>query len=151
LEAARAVPDPEIPVLTLGDLGVIRDARVEGEAWAHGADPAVTVTMTPTYSGCPATEVMRADVLAALSRAGFARARVEVALAPAWSTDWISPEGREKLRAYGIAPPAAAPAACPRCGSPETAAVSHFGPTPCQAQHRCRACLEPFTHFKELV
>lgn len=147
----RAVPDPEIPVLSLVDLGVIRDVRL--------ADGVVHVGIAPTYTGCPATLVIKSDVAAALTQAGFA-ARVHDVLSPPWTSAWITPEGCEKLRQYGIAPPefpvdsVAAltgrlmAAACPRCGSRDTEVVSEFGSTPCKALHRCLVCLEPFDRFK---
>jgi ring-1,2-phenylacetyl-CoA epoxidase subunit PaaD len=132
-----AIPDPEIPVISVVDLGIIRDVRRD------------VVTITPTYSGCPATHAIEQSIRAALDAAGFGGVAVETALAPAWSTDWITPEGREKLRAYGIAPPSPAlHATCPRCGSGQTEEVSRFGSTPCKAQWRCRDCLEPFDRFK---
>lgn len=152
------VPDPEIPVVSLTDLGIVRDV-------AHDGDTLV-VTLTPTYSGCPATSVIALDVESALRERGVERLRVERRLSPAWTTDWIGAEAREKLRAYGIAPPidgtgsdgqrrAASLAsgsnlaiACPRCGSHETQRISQFGSTPCKAQYRCAACLEPFDYFK---
>ena len=150
--AAAAVPDPEIPVLTLDDLGVLRDLRLE-------ADGRVIAVITPTYSGCPAMLLIETEILRALDRAGFPDARVETVLSPAWTTDWLSEAGRAKLRAFGIAPPAQAASAervlfgetrvaCPRCGSGDTTRVSEFGSTPCKAHYRCRACAEPFDHFK---
>lgn len=153
LAAARAVPDPELPVLTLGDLGVIRDLRVAD-------DGAVEVELTPTYTGCPATAVMADDVRDALRRAGADQIRIRTVLAPAWTTDWMSETGRRKLREYGIAPPwpaarsaagavkLALSARCPRCGSADTREVSHFGSTPCKALWTCRSCAEPFDSFK---
>jgi ring-1,2-phenylacetyl-CoA epoxidase subunit PaaD len=157
LAAARAVPDPEIPVLTLGDLGVIRDVRVAG-------DGAVEVDLTPTYTGCPATAVIAEDVQAALRRAGVDRVRVRTVLSPPWTTDWMSQAGRAKLREFGIAPPgpAARPAGspgqvrltlsarCPRCGSADTREVSRFGSTPCKSLWTCRSCAEPFESFKAI-
>lgn len=158
LAAARAVPDPELPVLTLGDLGVIRDLRVAG-------DGAVEVDLTPTYTGCPATAVIADDVRDALRRvSGYQiRVRVRTVLAPAWTTDWMSEPGRRKLREYGIAPPGPAAHAavggpvqlafsvrCPHCGSPDTREVSHFGSTPCKALWTCRSCTEPFDSFKAI-
>ena len=157
--AAATVTDPEMPMLTLADLGVIRGMDVEGDA--------VTVTITPTYSGCPAIEVMSDDLRSALSGAGFTRVEVRTALAPPWSTDWITDEGRRKLAEHGIAPPArvgprrpgpvpltlTAPAQlvrCPRCGAPATEEISRFGPTACTALRRCPACREPFEHMKEI-
>ncbi len=157
---AETVVDPELPMLSLADLGVLRNVRVS-------ADGTVIVDITPTYSGCPAMGVMRADLLLALHQAGYADVEVRTVLSPAWSTDWISPEGRRKLAAGGIAPPGAAPvraagpvplqlgqtrrtASCPLCGSPDTEELSEFGPTACKAMRRCRACLEPFEHVKEI-
>ena len=148
---AEAVPDPEIPVLTLGDLGVIRHVeRVAG---------GVCVGIAPTYSACPATEVIETSVRSVLERRGYRNVSIERVMSPPWTTDWISDEGREKLRRYGIAPPPAAaskrallgtsPAvACPRCNSRETTRVSEFGSTPCKASYKCGACLEPFEYFK---
>jgi ring-1,2-phenylacetyl-CoA epoxidase subunit PaaD len=150
--AIASVTDPEIPVLTLDDLGVIRDVRVDAEG-------RVEIAITPTYSGCPAMAAMALDLEAALAEAGLRDARITQVLSPAWTTDWMSPAGREKLRAYGIAPPAAkasrrvrfgaeAPAPCPRCGSAATAKISEFGSTACKALWRCEACAEPFDQFK---
>jgi ring-1,2-phenylacetyl-CoA epoxidase subunit PaaD len=145
------VVDPEMPMLTLADLGVIRSVE-EGPA-------GVVVTITPTYSGCPALEVMRADIRAAL--AGYGPVEVRTVLSPAWSTDWISESGRRKLADAGIAPPGSAPKGpipllltaprvrCPRCGEPVTEELSRFGPTACTALRRCPACREPFEHMKE--
>ncbi|HKW81940.1 MAG TPA: 1,2-phenylacetyl-CoA epoxidase subunit PaaD [Casimicrobiaceae bacterium] len=153
--ALAAVPDPEIPVVSVVDLGLVRDV-----AW-HGDE--LVVTLTPTYSGCPATEEIAADVVAALARAGIERVRIETRLAPAWTTDWIAPEAKRRLAEYGIAPPGRRagaqpidverlrrrdPVACPRCGSERTTEVSRFGSTPCKAQRRCDDCGEPFDHFK---
>ena len=133
------VPDPEIPVLTVVDLGIVREVS---EA---------RVTITPTYTGCPATQVIERDIRAALDGAGYRDVAIETILSPAWTTDWITPEGRDKLRAYGIAPPMAAgqrAPACPQCGSAQTEEISRFGSTPCKALWRCRDCLEPFDLFK---
>ncbi len=141
--AAAAVVDPEIPVLTIADLGVLREVRVEGEI--------VTVSITPTYSGCPAMSAIARDVETALRRAGIDKLRVDTVLSPAWTTDWLSEEGRRKLAAYGIAPPvkeAGNGVSCPRCGSPETECISAFGSTACKALYRCRHCAEPFDYFK---
>lgn len=149
---AAAVPDPEIPVLTLGDLGVVRAARLEGER--------AIVEISPTYSGCPALDPIRTAVEQAVRDRGYDEVEVRTVLAPAWSTDWISEEGRRKLRSYGIAPPAASghrgcpladvPVSCPQCDSSRTEVVSRFGATPCQAHYVCRDCAEPFSHFKTL-
>jgi ring-1,2-phenylacetyl-CoA epoxidase subunit PaaD len=136
------VEDPEIPVLSIVDLGVVR--------WVKLADEELCVGLTPTYTGCPATLRIRADAVAALHSAGFYRVRTAEVLSPAWSTDWISEEGNRKLREYGIAPPVRKQAAprCPRCGSTATELVSEFGSTPCKSLHRCTDCLEPFDSFK---
>jgi len=134
------VPDPEIPVLSVVDLGVVRYVE-----WCGSAGP--RVGLTPTYSGCPATAVIRTMVGDALRRAGYADARVEESLSPTWSSDDLSPAARAKLRSFGIAPPARE-VACPRCGSLATRLVSEFGSTPCKAHHCCLACLEPFDRFK---
>lgn len=148
-----ALPDPEIPVLSLVDLGIVRSVEID-------ADGALCVGLSPTYSGCPATAVIRADTAAALGAAGFTRVRIVDVLSPPWTSDWISSDGRRKLEAYGIAPPPIAVASvravlapdaaatCPRCGSTDTELLSEFGSTPCKALHRCRACLEPFDRFK---
>ncbi|MEA2663545.1 MAG: ring,2-phenylacetyl-CoA epoxidase subunit PaaD [Candidatus Eremiobacteraeota bacterium] len=139
------VPDPEIPVLSVVDLGIVREVSWRGE----GAERALHVALSPTYSGCPATTVIRRDIESALRAHGVANPKLEVRLAPPWSTDWISPAGREKLRAYGIAPPSAPRAVvCPRCAAAEVELVSRFGSTPCKALYRCNACREPFDHFK---
>lgn len=153
---AAGVVDPELPVLTLADLGVLR--RVEEH------EGRVEVTITPTRLGCPAVPEMRADLVVALERAGYAQVEVRTELAPAWTSDDITPEGRRKLADAGIAPPSARPAsgpltlrllpappvACPRCGHGETEETSRFGPTACTALHRCPACGEPFERVKEL-
>jgi len=153
------VPDPEVPVLSVRDLGLVRDVRAEGEG--------VVVVLTPTYSGCPATEQIQASVVAALEADGLGPATVELRRAPAWTTDWISAEGRRKLRDYGIVPPGpveaaqgvplrfvprrpAASLACPRCASGDTERIAAFGSTACKALWRCRACGEPFEHFKPI-
>ena len=141
-EWLAAVPDPEIPVLSLVDLGVIRDVAWDGDT--------LVVKVTPTYSGCPATRVINLDIERALREHGVEKIRLARQLSPPWTTDWISDEGREKLREYGIAPPVESgrAVACPRCGSPRSEKISQFGSTPCKAQFRCRECLEPFDHFK---
>ena len=133
------IPDPEIPVLTITDLGIVRGF----------ASDQPRVMISPTYTGCPATVAIEMMIREALDRAGFGDVHIERVLFPPWSTDWISKEGREKLQAYGIAPPTPAEvAACPLCGSTETEEVSRFGSTPCKAQWRCKSCLEPFERFK---
>lgn len=137
------VPDPEIPVISVVDLGIIRDVAV--------SDGAVTVALTPTYSGCPATAVIALDVEKALRDHGLEEVSIRRRLSPPWSTDWITERGRAKLKAYGIAPPnpaGAGPKSCPVCGSGETERVSEFGSTPCKALYRCLACAEPFDYFK---
>jgi len=140
--AAASVPDPEIPALTIAELGMLHDVTLAGDR--------VEVAITPSYLGCPATVPIAQDVAAALARAGFADARVRTVLAPAWSSDRITAEGLRKLAENGIAPPdrARRQPACPRCGSGETEQISAFGATPCKALHRCLACREPFEAFK---
>jgi len=140
--AAAAVPDPEIPALTIEDLGLLRDVTLHGDT--------IVATITPSYSGCPATLPIAQDVAAALADAGFPGARVRTALAPAWSSDWITDAGRRKLAEAGIAPPDRTRSlpGCPMCGSAETEHLSEFGSTPCKALHRCLACREPFEAFK---
>jgi ring-1,2-phenylacetyl-CoA epoxidase subunit PaaD len=148
----RDVMDPEIPVLSVVDLGVVRHVR-----W--GKDGGLEVGLTPTYTGCPATDVIRASVQRALAHAGFKNVSIQNVLSPPWSSDWISREGRQKLVAFGIAPPAQAVSsprrlfgdplvACPRCGSGAAQRVSEFGSTPCKAHYQCTECLEPFDYFK---
>lgn len=141
LDWLSTVADPEIPVLTIMDLGIVRDVD---------CSDGVTVSLTPTYSGCPATEAIEASVVAALEDRGVSDVRIKRVLSPPWTTDWISSEGREKLRIYGIAPPERRnrPIACPRCGSTSTARVSEFGSTACKASYKCLDCLEPFEYFK---
>jgi ring-1,2-phenylacetyl-CoA epoxidase subunit PaaD len=152
--AAASVLDPEVPVLTIDDLGVLRDVSVDESG--H-----VRVDITPTYSGCPAMDTIRRDVAEALADAGFADVEVRLVLSPAWTTDWMSEDGRRKLRDYGIVPPlraaernAAGPVPltlslrCPQCGSPDTRELSRFGSTACKSLWVCNACREPFDHFK---
>lgn len=136
------IPDPEIPAISLTDLGIIRDV-----AW-H--DDTLTVTVTPTYSGCPATSLINMEIETALRGHGIDKLDLKRQLSPAWTTDWMTEEGRKKLEAYGIAPPqpAGGPKACPRCQSDNLERLSQFGSTPCKAQWRCRDCLEPFDYFK---
>ncbi|MEZ5825590.1 MAG: 1,2-phenylacetyl-CoA epoxidase subunit PaaD [Geminicoccaceae bacterium] len=136
------VPDPEIPVISVVDLGIVRDV-----SWQ---DDTLDVVVTPTYSGCPATSVIAMDIEAALRHRGIDRLRISRRLAPPWTTDWISDKGRAKLAEYGIAPPSPAggPEQCPRCGSRSLECVSPFGSTPCKAHWRCKDCLEPFDYFK---
>jgi ring-1,2-phenylacetyl-CoA epoxidase subunit PaaD len=132
----ETVPDPEIPVVSVVDLGIVRDVCPD------------RVTITPTYTGCPATQVIERDIRAALDSAGYRHVGIDTILSPPWTTDWISAEGHAKLRAYGIAPPAKGAVHCPQCGSADVEEVSRFGSTPCKAQWRCRSCLEPFDLFK---
>ncbi len=143
--ALAAVEDPEIPALSLVDLGIVRFVRT-------GSANVLQVGISPTYTGCPATEVIRQLVEGALREAGVGPVEVMSVLSPAWSSEWISSEGRRKLAAYGIVPPRDAdssrPVACPRCHSEDTECISRFGSTPCKALHRCRQCLEPFEDFK---
>ncbi|WP_262027356.1 1,2-phenylacetyl-CoA epoxidase subunit PaaD [Microvirga sp. Mcv34] len=150
-----AVPDPEVPAVSVMDLGIVRDVQWDGDE--------LVVAITPTYSGCPATSVIAFEIEAALRTRGIERLRVERRLSPPWTTDWITPEGRRRLEAFGIAPPAESSGgpspfdrflrkplaiACPRCKSVNTERVSEFGSTPCKAQYRCCDCLEPFDYFK---
>ena len=148
--AAAAVLDPEIPAVTVADLGILRAVEVSGKT--------ATAKVTPTYSGCPAVLAIELAIETALAKAGF-EPKIERVLAPAWTTDWITPEGREKLRAYGIAPPVKASqskaalfgetiVACPQCRSQSTSKISEFGSTACKALYRCDACREPFDYFK---
>ena len=152
---AATVVDPEIPVLTIEDLGVLRDVRVDGGT--------VEVVLTPTYSGCPAIDAMRDDVVLALTAAGWDRVTVTFALSPAWTTDWMTDAGKEKLHRYGIAAPNghapvrdAGPVMlklsvkCPHCGSLKTRELARFGSTSCKALYECADCLEPFDYFKVL-
>ncbi|MDT0141199.1 1,2-phenylacetyl-CoA epoxidase subunit PaaD [Microbacterium sp. PRC9] len=150
-EVVASVLDPEVPVLTIEDLGVLRDVVVDAGR--------VTVTITPTYSGCPAMDAIRDDVVLALTSAGFDDIDVRLVLAPAWTTDWMTDAGKHKLVEYGIAPPTGRAAVsgairlqlsvrCPRCGSLDTRELARFGSTSCKALYECRACLEPFDHFK---
>ncbi len=155
----QGVLDPEVPAVSVVELGIVRDVV------DHGGE--IEVVVTPTYSGCPATEAIEASIREALQGAGFAPVRMTLQRAPAWTTDWITPEGRDKLRAYGIAPPgpvdasqgapirlvrrtAESTVACPRCGSPNTERLSAFGATACKALYRCISCREPFEHFKPI-
>jgi ring-1,2-phenylacetyl-CoA epoxidase subunit PaaD len=157
-QIAAAVPDPELPMLTLADLGILREVRAEGDR--------VIVSLTPTYSGCPAMQQMQQDVAARLAEAGLA-AEVRTVLSPAWSSDWISAEGRRKLAAAGIAPPNPAPrraagpvpltltapprqVSCPRCGAAGARQTAAFSGTACRALYRCAACAEPFEYIKEI-
>ena len=156
------VPDPEVPALSVRDLGIVRDVALTD------SNGALEIVLTPTYSGCPATEVIEQSVLEAIDGAGLGPARVQLQRAPAWTSDWISEQGRRKLLEYGIAPPGpvaveqqmplrfirrsrdAERLACPRCASEDTEQLSAFGSTACKALYRCRACREPFEHFKPI-
>jgi ring-1,2-phenylacetyl-CoA epoxidase subunit PaaD len=155
LDLLNEVPDPEVPVISVVELGIVRDVEVSGSA--------VTVVITPTYSGCPAMRTIEEDIIAALAAHGMPNATVRTVFQPAWTTDWIPPAAREKLRAYGIAPPGAAPAdgpvqimrrsaavPCPFCGSSSTSRRSDFGSTACKALHFCNACTQPFEEFKAI-
>jgi ring-1,2-phenylacetyl-CoA epoxidase subunit PaaD len=142
------IPDPEIPVLSILDLGIVRkiEERADGE---------VAVTITPTYSGCPAMDVIREQIQSVLHSHGVEKVKIETTLTPAWTTDWIPDSARQKLREYGIAPPGGliqidAPVNCPRCGSADTQLVSRFASTACKAHYKCRSCLEPFDAFKRI-
>jgi ring-1,2-phenylacetyl-CoA epoxidase subunit PaaD len=149
-EVVAGVVDPEIPVLTIADLGVLRDVAIN--------DGCVEVAITPTYSGCPAMNMIKLEIELALERSGFRNSKVCTVLSPAWTTEWMSEEGRRKLREYGIAPPQPASTrralfgveqvACPQCGSSDTEVLSEFGSTSCKALWRCRSCREPFDYFK---
>jgi ring-1,2-phenylacetyl-CoA epoxidase subunit PaaD len=150
-DAAAGVVDPEIPVLTIADLGVLRDVTLRD-------DGCVEVAITPTYSGCPAMSMIAFEIAIALERAGFHSSNVRTVLSPAWTTDWMSEDGRRKLKEYGIAPPLPASSRrvlfgiqqvqCPQCGSENTELLSEFGSTSCKALWRCRSCREPFDYFK---
>ncbi|MGH3345415.1 MAG: 1,2-phenylacetyl-CoA epoxidase subunit PaaD [Nocardioides sp.] len=153
-DLAASVLDPELPVVTIEDLGILRDVTEDDQGRVH-------VQITPTYSGCPAMETIRTDLEQTLTAAGYQRVDVEFVLSPAWTTDWMSEAGRAKLTAYGVAPPAErAPTdgpvpltlsvRCPQCGSPDTRESSRFGSTACKSLWVCRACREPFDHFKTL-
>ena len=158
-DIAAAVPDPELPMLTLGDLGILREVTTD--------QGSVVVWITPTYSGCPALREMSSDVAARLTAAGLGDVQVRTALSPPWSSDWITPAGRRKLAAAGIAPPGPAPrrpagpvpltlttapaaVSCPACGSRDTVRTAAFGATACRDLYRCQACAEPFEHVKEI-
>lgn len=158
-EVTARVADPELPVVTLADLGILRDVTLE--------DGTLVVTITPTYSGCPAMATIRADLEIALRRAGFSSVEVRLVLNPPWTTDWISAEGKTKLVEHGVSPPGkrsghqsgpipltltmpSTSAHCPNCGSSDTIETSRFGSTACKSLHRCKACSEPFEHVKEI-
>lgn len=137
-----AVKDPEIPALSIWELGILRAVEMAGDE--------VVVTITPTYSGCPAMDAVTENIQTALAAAGYEHCRIEMQWAPAWSTSWMSPAGREKLRTYGIAPPGESVLRCPHCDSRQVELVSEFGSTACKALYRCQSCLEPFDYFKNL-
>jgi ring-1,2-phenylacetyl-CoA epoxidase subunit PaaD len=151
LEILQQVPDPEIPVLTIQDLGIIRDVKIQGEQ--------IEVIITPTYSGCPAMDMIEVNIKAALQQEGYNQIKVTTVLSPPWTTDWLSESGKQKLKAYGIAPPIGsvskaallgeeANIECPQCGSTNTRMISQFGSTPCKSLFKCLDCLEPFDYFK---
>ena len=150
-ELITDIPDPEIPVLTLTDLGIIKDVSIENDL--------VIVTITPTYTGCPAMKVFEDDIVAKLNENGFGKVEVKIVLSPAWTTDWMTEEGRNKLKKYGISPPVGSSdktllqleqnvIQCPRCDSMNTKMISQFGSTPCKSLYQCRDCKEPFDYFK---
>ena len=152
LNILEAVTDPEIPVLTISDMGIVRDVKVSG-------DGAVEVVITPTYTGCPAMHAIEINIRSALQEQGFENVKVTTVLSPAWTTDWLSEDGKRKLKEYGIAPPIGSAdknsllgeetkVECPQCGSKNTKMVSQFGSTACKALFQCRECLEPFDYFK---
>jgi ring-1,2-phenylacetyl-CoA epoxidase subunit PaaD len=137
-ETLDDVPDPELPAVSITDLGIVRDVRIEGDG--------VIVALTPTYSGCPATQVIEEDVKRAFHERGIDTVAIERRLAPAWTTAWITPRGRQRLKEHGIAPPAEI--RCPQCGSPNVEEFARFGSTPCKALYRCNGCREPFDYVK---
>jgi ring-1,2-phenylacetyl-CoA epoxidase subunit PaaD len=141
-EWLNQVPDPEIPVISVVDLGIVRGVKWDGDT--------LEVAVTPTYSGCPATSIISLDIETAMIDRGIAKTRIKTQLSPPWTTDWLSDKGKAKLEDYGIAPPrpAGGPARCPRCKSQNVSRISQFGSTPCKAQWRCTDCLEPFDYFK---
>lgn len=162
---AATVCDPEIPVLTIEDLGILRDVEVlEGREPDGGTRQTVRVTITPTYSGCPAMDAIRDDVMSAFAKEGYAEVKVDLVLSPAWTTDWMSEAGKAKLQEYGIAPPSGRAAAlrhggpvrltlavkCPQCSSLNTKELTRFGSTSCKALYVCQDCREPFDYFKVL-
>ncbi len=157
-----SIPDPEVPAISIVDLGIVRDVRWSGEPGGG-----LVVALTPTYSGCPAMGMIAEAIVGALRAHGIPDVEIRTVLSPAWTTDWLSADAKARLRRYGIAPPVARPpqssirfvarsrepdpaVTCPRCGSSDTECISAFGSTACKAQHRCRACLEPFDYFKPM-
>lgn len=154
-EWLAGVTDPELPVLTILDLGIVRDVQVSFD----DGKPEATIIITPTYSGCPAMDVIGMNIRMALLGRGLKKVNIELQLSPAWTTDWMTEDGKRKLNEYGIAPPTRKSAdplslfeedgeACPKCGSAETEMVSQFGPTSCKSLYKCNSCKEPFEHFK---
>lgn len=148
----ETVPDPEVPVLSILDLGIVRGVQVEGSSDLHSKGQ-VTITITPTYSGCPAMDAISMDIRLKMIEEGYAAVKIISVLAPAWTTDWMTEAGKQKLAAYGIAPPAhskqeGTPVICPQCQSPHTKLLSQFGSTACKALYQCEDCKEPFDHFK---
>ena len=155
MEWLADVTDPEVPVLTILDLGIVRNVAISGSE----QNPQVSITITPTYSGCPAMDVITIGIRMALASHGIRNINIDAQLSPAWTTDWMTEEAKKKLKAYGIGPPNRKAykalglfeedkVACPRCGSGETELVSQFGPTSCKALYKCLSCKEPFEHFK---
>lgn len=151
MQIVSSVSDPEIPILSIADLGILREVRID--------DDEITVVITPTYVGCPAIDMIGEDIRLALAAHDYENVTIKTVLSPAWTTDWLSQAGRDKLLSIGIAPPSGSsskrtlmsqdkPAMCPRCNSKETECVSEFGSTACKALYRCRTCLEPFDYFK---
>ncbi|MGF9661081.1 1,2-phenylacetyl-CoA epoxidase subunit PaaD [Arthrobacter crystallopoietes] len=161
-DIAATVCDPEIPVINIAELGILRSVRTLAGEYDGAGNPAVEVTITPTYSGCPAMDAIRDDVVAALKAKGYGDVRVKLVLAPAWTTDWMTPEGKAKLNEYGIAPPTglagvrSGPVSlglsvkCPLCNSLNTRELTRFGSTSCKALYQCNECKEPFDYFKVL-
>ena len=152
-EILKTIPDPEIPVISIVELGIVRDIQISNEE-------SITILITPTYSGCPAMMAIEQDIKSVLQQHGYNDIKVKLVYSPVWTTDWIPDEAKEKLRQYGIAPPAHSTSdksvlslhpraiACPRCGSLQTSMVSPFGSTACKALYKCESCLEPFDYFK---
>ncbi|MBK5074649.1 phenylacetate-CoA oxygenase subunit PaaJ [Budviciaceae bacterium CWB-B4] len=148
-QCLNQISDPELPVLSITDLGMVRHVEADGAGWR--------ITFTPTYSGCPATEFLLSEIKHTLGEAGFSPVTVDINLSPAWTTDWMNADAKERLRVFGVAPPggnacekpqASGPVECPRCGSSHTQRISEFGSTACKALYRCTQCLEPFDYFK---
>lgn len=159
LEILRQVPDPEIPVLSISDLGILRDIKLSRSPGSE--EPQITIYITPTYSGCPAMDVIAMNIRMTLLANGYKKFNIETVLSPAWTTDWMTETGKQKLKAYGIAPPNPSHSVCelslfqkdeaiqcPRCNSYNTKLISQFGSTACKAHYQCNGCLEPFDYFK---